>query len=224
MVLLAGCTVGPSQRPSLATYRHGSDRGRRHGAVLGAARTGWPGPARRPDPAGKPARTSTGSTGPPDCPSTSTAHRWWSTAALRILFGDPAVEVARARADGVPEDAPAVVVVRGRPGENGRSPVASVAAGLSPAVREHFAVITVDLVGTGQSGPIDCLSGYDERALMTLGVDPTESGLRRRAGRTLPVAHLRMRRRRRPGALPGEQHRGRRRSGRPARRRSGSRP
>ncbi len=50
-----------------------------------------------------------------------------------------------------------------------------MAAGLSPAVREHFAVITVDLVGTGQSGPIDCLSGYDERALMTLGIDPTES-------------------------------------------------
>ena len=39
-------------------------------------------------------------------------------------------------------------------------------------VREHFAVITVDLVGTGESGPIDCLSGYDARALMTLGHRP----------------------------------------------------
>src|SRR4029079_13326578 len=65
-------------------------------------------------------------------------------------------------------------VVRGEPGENGRSRVASVAAGLSPAIRDHFAVITVDLVGTGRSGPVDCLSGFDTRTLLPLGVDPTE--------------------------------------------------
>ena len=86
-----------------------------------------------------------------------------------------------------------MVVLRGEPGENGRSQVASVAAGLSPAVREHFAVITVDLVGTGQSGPVDCLSGYDTRALMTLGVDPTEPSAADRTGRAGPIADLRMR-------------------------------
>jgi len=52
--------------------------------------------------------------------------------------------------------------------------VAEVAAGLSPAVRDHFAVITVDLAGTGQSGPIDCLSAYDTGTLTSLGVDPTD--------------------------------------------------
>ena len=174
MVLLAGCTVGPSQRPSLATYGTGQTE------VAGTAPSSVPvgpgGPGQRADPISWEAcpdvdrvDRTTGLSFDVDCASVVVDRSSPNS------FGDPAVEVARARADGVPEDAPAVVVVRGRPGENGRSAVASVAAGLSPAVREHFAVITVDLVGTGQSGPIDCLSGYDERAFMTLGIDPTES-------------------------------------------------
>ena len=35
-------------------------------------------------------------------------------------FGDQVIEVSRARADGVPEDAPNLVVLSGEPGENGR--------------------------------------------------------------------------------------------------------
>jgi pimeloyl-ACP methyl ester carboxylesterase len=52
--------------------------------------------------------------------------------------------------------------------------VSAVAASLSPAVRNHFAVITLDLAGTGRSGPVDCLSKSDTAALLTLGTDPTE--------------------------------------------------
>ncbi len=89
-------------------------------------------------------------------------------------FGAQSIQVARARAPGVSRDSPALVAVIGQPGENGRSEVAAVAGGLSAAVREHFAVLTLDLAGTGRSSPIDCLSGYDAGALATLGVDPTE--------------------------------------------------
>jgi len=92
----------------------------------------------------------------------------------RNTFGERTIEVARARASGGQDNAPPVVVLLGEPGQNGRSQVASVAAGLSPAVREHFSVITVDLPGTGRSDAIECLSGFDTRTLTSLGVDPTD--------------------------------------------------
>ena len=168
--------VGPSQRPALATF--------------GTAQTSVGGTARRQ-------RRRSGPGGPgqqadpirwescPDVDSRRPGHRavvrgrlrdrWWSTASRRT----PSVtRPSRSRGPGRPasrSDAPAVVVrPRRSRARTAADRVAAVAAGLSPAVREHFAVITVDLVGTGRSGPIDCLSGYDTRALMTLGVDPTE--------------------------------------------------
>ncbi|MEP6562464.1 MAG: alpha/beta hydrolase, partial [Nakamurella sp.] len=90
-------------------------------------------------------------------------------------FGAQTLRVARARVPDLAESAPTVVVLKGQPGENGRSRVAAVAAGLSPAVRDHFAVVTVDLMGSGGSEPIDCLSRYDTSTLTSLGVDPTEA-------------------------------------------------
>ena len=173
MTLLTGCTLGPSERPALATFGT---------APTGPSATASPSPPLGPGGSGQladPIRWE-------QCGDVDSVDRA-SGLSFRVdcgsvvvdrsspnSFGDPAVEVARARAPGVTEDAPAVVVVRGEPGENGRSRVASVAAGLSPAIRDHFAVITVDLVGTGRSGPVDCLSGFDTRTLLTLGVDPTE--------------------------------------------------
>ena len=173
LTLLAGCTLGPSQRPPLATF-----------GTVGATGTS---PTSSPTPVGPggtgqladPIRWE--SCGDVDSVDAATGLSFEVDCGSVVVdrsspnsFGDPAVEVARARAPGVADDAPAVVVLRGEPGQNGRSQVASVAAGLSPAIRDHFAVITVDLVGTGQSGAVDCLSGYDTRALMTLGVDPTD--------------------------------------------------
>ena len=89
-------------------------------------------------------------------------------------FGDQVIEVSRARADGVPDDAPNLLVLSGEPGQHGRDRVVSVAGALSPAVRDKVAVITADLTGTGQSAPVDCLSGSDSRAIVSLGADPTE--------------------------------------------------
>jgi len=175
LTLLAGCTVGPSQRPPLATFGTAPTT---VGSAPGSTTPLGPGgPGQQADPIRWESCPDVDST------DTVTGLRFEVDCGSVVVdrtspnsFGDPSVEVARARAAGVPEDAPALVVVRGQPGENGRSRVAAVAAGLSPAVRDHFAVITVDLVGTGISGPIDCLSGYDTRALMTLGIDPTDSG------------------------------------------------
>ena len=175
MVLLAGCTVGPSQRPSLATYRHGSDRGRRHGAVLGAGRTWWPGPARRPDPAGKPARTSTGSTGPPDCPSTSTAPPWWSTAALRILSAIPRSRSRGPGRTGSPRTPrPWWSSVAGRV-----RTVAVRSRRWRPACRRPSGSTSPSSPSTwsapGSPGRSTACPGTTSGAFMTLGIDPTES-------------------------------------------------
>jgi pimeloyl-ACP methyl ester carboxylesterase len=172
LLLLSGCTIGPSERPALATF----------GTAPAAPSTASSSQPLGPGGSGQladPIRWEPcGDVDSVDKPSgLSFTVECGSVVVDRSSpnsFGDPALEVARARAPGVPTDAPAVLVLRGEPGENGRSQVASVAAGLSPAVRNHFAVITVDLVGTGRSGLVDCLSGFDTRSLMTLGVDPTE--------------------------------------------------
>jgi pimeloyl-ACP methyl ester carboxylesterase len=52
--------------------------------------------------------------------------------------------------------------------------VAAVAAGLSPAVRQHFAVVTLDLVGSGESDPVDCVTGTDLGTVLSLGADPAD--------------------------------------------------
>ncbi len=173
VLLLAGCTLGPSQRPALATF----------------------GPGQAPPPA---TASSTPPVGPGGQGQQADPIRWQpcadidpvdaesglrfevDCAAVRVQrpglnpFGDQTIQVARARAPGVADDAPVVVALMGEPAQNGRSRVVAVAAGLSPTVRERFSVLTLDLAGTGQSSPVDCLTGYDTGALTTLGVDPTE--------------------------------------------------
>jgi pimeloyl-ACP methyl ester carboxylesterase len=175
MTLLAGCTLGPSERPALATF--GSQQASSGQPASSTPPLGAGGPGQRADPIQwKPCNnvdstdTATGLTFQVDCAELLVDRKSASSS-----FGDQDIQVARARAPGVGSDAPTVVVLRGAPGENGRDQVAAVAAGLSPAVRNHFAVITVDLAGTGQSAPIDCLSDHDTAALLTLGTDPTES-------------------------------------------------
>ena len=105
MMLLAGCTVGPSQRPSLATYGTGQTE------VVGTAPSSVPvgpgGPGQVADPIRWEAcpdvdrvDRTTGLSFDVDCASVVVDRSSPNS------FGDPAVEVARARADGVPEDAP----------------------------------------------------------------------------------------------------------------------
>lgn len=171
-MVLAGCTVGPSQRPPLATFGSAAP------GVTGTTASSTPplgpgGPGQQADPirwaaCGDVDSVAGGVRFEVDCASV------FVTRTSGSAFGDQAIRVARARATGVAPDAPVVVVIDGEPGQNGRARVAAVAAGLSPAVRDHFAVITVDLAGTGQSGPVDCLSRSDAAALTSLGIDPTE--------------------------------------------------
>ena len=172
--LLAGCTLGPSERPPLATFGNIQQPAGGTPAVS-TPPLGPGGPGQQADPISwepcgdvDPVDSATGLAFEVDCGAVLVRRQSASS------FGDQSVQVARARAPGVAEDAPTVVVLLDEPGENGRNRVATVAAGLSPAVREHFAVITVDLAGTGQSGPIDCLSRDDTGTLTSLGVDPTE--------------------------------------------------
>lgn len=171
-LVLSGCTLGPSQRPPLATA----------------------GPGGLP-PVSTDASTSVSAppSGPGGAPRTADPVRWTGCDTLPRsatadgvrfavdcatvrpdgsgLLGDP-IAVARARADGVPDDAPTLVVVSGGQGENPADAVVAVAAGLSPAVRRAFAVVTIDLVGTGPRG-VRCLGSTAGQALLTMGGDPT---------------------------------------------------
>ncbi len=173
LLTLAGCTLGPSQRPALATF--GPGQGAAPVTTTSSPPVGPGGQGQQADPIRwQPCEDVDGVD-----PGSGTRFEV-DCAAIRVErrglnpFGDQTIQVARARAPGVPADAPTLVAIIGRPGQNGRDRVATVAAGLSPAVRDHFAVVTLDLAGTGQSSPIDCLSGYDTGALTTLGIDPTE--------------------------------------------------
>lgn len=172
-LLLAGCTLGPSQRPALATF--GSQPPSTAASAPSSPPLGQGGPGQQADPIKWEQCDDVDSVDRPsgltfevDCAEVMVDRNAATT------FGDQSIQLARARAPGVPADAPPVVVLLGAPGENGRSQVAAVAAGLSPAVRDSYAVITVDLAGTGRSDPFDCVSRQDTAALASLGVDPTE--------------------------------------------------
>ena len=170
---LAGCTLGPSQRPTLATF--GSQAPTTSSSASADRPLGPGGPGQQADPISWEScgdvdsfDRASGLSFQVDCATVLVDRNAVST------FGDQSIAVARARADGVPADAPPVVVLLDAPGENGRDRVAAVAAALSPAVRDHFAVVTVDLAGTGRSDPIDCLTREDTAALASLGTDPVE--------------------------------------------------
>ena len=173
LTLLAGCTLGPSQRPDLATYGTGPTTP--PATATRSSVVGPGGPGRQTDPIRWQRCPDVGATDPTtgqkfdvDCASVITEGSAVGSSGRRTL------EVARARAAGVAQDAPVLVVLDGPAGRHGRSDVAATAAGLSPAARQHFAVVTVDLVGSGDSDPIDCLSTSDLGALTTLGADPTQ--------------------------------------------------
>jgi len=173
-VLLSSCSVGPSQRPPLATFG-GTANDAPTSTSTSSPPLGPGGPGQQADPIRWSAcgdvdslDRASGLSFDVDCGEVQVDR------STNGGFGAQRVQVARARVADLPQDAPAVVVLDGQPGENGRSRVAAAAAGLSPAVRQHFAVITVDLMGSGGSEPIDCLSNRDAGTLTSLGVDPTE--------------------------------------------------
>ena len=171
LTLLAGCTLGPSQRPALAVDGSGPAATTSSPPQSGTVGPGGPGQNAQPirwercpdvadtDPA-------TGQEFEVDCATVITQ----GSAVGGV--GRRSIEVARARAAGVAQDAPVLVVLPSTPGDQGRSDVAAVAGGLSAAVRQHFAVVTVDLAGTGDADPIACVTGPDLTGVTTLGADP----------------------------------------------------
>jgi pimeloyl-ACP methyl ester carboxylesterase len=173
-LLVAACTIGPSRRAPLATS---GTRPPADGAPSSSSSMplGPGGPGRTADPiqwSRCPADVD--DTGPDD----STFEVDCAGVPVPVSYADPnqgsfALRVARARTPGTPADAPPLVVLLGDPGQYGRSRVAAVASLLPTEIREHFAVITVDLRGTGFSSGIDCLSDATTRAIVGMAADPT---------------------------------------------------
>lgn len=173
--VLTACTVGPSTRPPLATS---GARGPVAGpqSSTSAPPTGPGGPGRTSDPI---------SWGP--CPdgidATDPATRRSFTlqcaqVGVPKLYTDSgsgslSVAVVRARSTGTPVNAPPLVVAMGEPGQHGTHQVAAVAAGLPAEILAHFAIVIVDVRGTDDSVPLNCVSTRSSAALLAPGADPT---------------------------------------------------
>ncbi|MET3806583.1 pimeloyl-ACP methyl ester carboxylesterase [Nakamurella sp. UYEF19] len=179
--LLAACTIGPSTRPPLAT----SDGGGRTGNAAATPQitsstmpTGPGGAGRSSDPVqwsscpdGIDSNAPTGGAAfTLQCAEVEVPKSYATTSS-----GSLSVALAKATTERTPKDAPPLLVVLGAPGENGTHRISSVAGVLPAAITDHFAVIVMDLRGTGDSVPIDCVSGRSSGDLLSLGADPTTS-------------------------------------------------
>lgn len=87
--------------------------------------------------------------------------------------GRLSVAVVRVSGSRTPADAPPLVVVLGAPGENGTVRAAEVAGSVSPALLDRYAVVVMDVRGTGGSVGIDCISGQNSRDLLAPAIDPS---------------------------------------------------
>ncbi|SDP17336.1 TAP-like protein [Nakamurella panacisegetis] len=173
--LVAGCTVGPSTRPPLATS--GADGAAAvPQSTASTMPTGPGGPGRASDP------ISWSSCDPQIQTRSSGRTFHLSCAQVQVPksysaadSGTFVVSVARATTDSTPAAAPPLVVIEDEAGRNGTHQIATVAGQLPAEILQHFAVIVVDIRGTGDSVPIDCVSGANSADLLSLGADPTTS-------------------------------------------------
>lgn len=175
IAMMAGCTVGPSTRPALATY----------GELPAPASSKPVTPARPLGPGGKgrsavplhwsscpsqiPDSTKAGIAFTIDCadlpvPLTYTGS---DTSTLDL-------QVARARGAHTPKNAPDLVVVLGQPGVNGRDQIAEVAAALPAKLIATHAIVTLDLRGTGTD--MACFSRQTILDLLSPPIDPAQNG------------------------------------------------
>ena len=178
--VLAACSLGPSGRPELATSGPGGELPPPSSAAATTTSVplgpGGPGREAAPiswtscdpeiDPEADPADPATGEPLTVDCASVQVDRE--TSEGVDSL----GLDVARARTAGLPADAPTLVVLQDDPGRRGRSAVAEVAAGLSPELRAGHAVVTVDLVGTGQSLAAECVAETTQSGIVALAADP----------------------------------------------------
>ena len=174
-LLLAACTIGPSARPLLVTSGSPNEVVATQTSA-GTRAIGPGGPGRTSDPI---VWADCGAQVDTVDPATKTAF------SLRCgdvdvpksytdeTAGTISLSVIKATGNQTPAGAPPLVVVRGSPGENGTRRIAEVAGSLSPQLLRRFPVVVVDLRGTGDSAPIDCVSGQNSRDLLSMGADPT---------------------------------------------------
>ncbi len=173
--LLVGCTIGPSNRPELATS--GPSAGvSAPDSTVSTMPTGPGGPGQTADPI-------TWSPCPPEIPSTDPVTRRSFTlqcgqVEVPKVYGNDgsgslSISVVKATTTDTASNAAPLVVDIGYPGQNGTHQVASIAGTLPAEILRHYAVIVMDVRGTGDSVPIDCVSSRSSVDLLSLGADPT---------------------------------------------------
>lgn len=176
VTLAAACTVGPSTRPPLATYGPGG------AAVIGPQSTD-PAMPTGPGGSGRPSGPINWSSCDQEIPTRDTVSgRTFRLSCAEVEVpktysasgsGSFSVSVARASVAQTPANAPPLLVLLGNPGQNGTHRIAAVAGELPEELLAHFSVVVMDIRGTGDSVPIDCISGASSRDLLSLGADPT---------------------------------------------------
>jgi len=175
MAMLAGCTVGPSSRPPLATEGQPP-------ATTSAGTT----PSPRPVGPGGPGQTAEPldwQSCPSDIPSEGRAGSaltlQCAELSVPLSYGKKGsstiyLDVARARSASTPADAPDLVVVLGGPGENGRADIAEVAGQMPAAVLASRAIVTLDLRGSISQAPsMACFSRDTVIGLLSPPIDPS---------------------------------------------------
>lgn len=153
LVLIAGCSAGPSRRPDLAVSGSAAAPTVAPSSSAAPRPTGPGGPGQQADPL-------KWRECPDDVPASSGRQDFQVDCATVAVPEDRVntpddnsldLSVARARATTAPPDAPPLVVVSGQPGVNGRNRVAAVAASLDPAILAKFTIVVLDVRGTGAS-------------------------------------------------------------------------
>ena len=169
LALIAGCTVGPSSRPPLDTF--GPAEVAASSTPASSARPTGPGGNGQQRPSADWSdctfdTSQAGSAGTPfavDCANVLVPRIYGATDNSNFR-----IRMARARAEGLPADAPTLLVVDGMPAQNGSTRVAEIARALPAEITQKYAVVVPDLRGTGSSSPLRCLQSNAAQALLAL--------------------------------------------------------
>lgn len=180
LLLLAGCTVGPSTRPELVTSG-GAAPAPTTDTTVTIPPTGPGGPGRPPQqlewvpctPDVSPrAPDSQGQQVDLDISCADMEVPLVHDDTRRGHFVIPLARSTPATVDTAPT--PPLLMLVGSPGEHGHRDLASLAALLSEPVRQRYDVIVMDLRGTGDAVPITCIDRSSAQALIALGPDPAQ--------------------------------------------------